>query len=90
VYMRQGGKMIACRRPAGSGSVIIATLAILGVPPGSRGQTSQPQSDARAVSFIDAWIDALGGMQHLQRMVAARFTLTTDMYEASSGRLRRT
>ena len=82
--------MIARRRPAGSGSVIIATLAIFGAPAGSEGQTSQPQSDARAASFVDAWIDALGGMEHLQSMVAARFTLTTEMYEASSGRLRRT
>ena len=72
------------------GSVIIATVLALGTPCDSRAQASSPQSDAQAVAFIDAWIDALGGMDHLQSLVAARFTLTTQMYDAASGRLRRT
>ncbi len=81
--------MIARRGPSNRFFVIIAFVAALVLPPESRAQTS-PQSDARAVELIDAWIDALGGMAHLQEMVTARFTLTTELYEAGSGRLRRT
>ncbi len=69
--------MIAQQGPSSYCFVTIATVALLVSPTGSRAQTASPQSDARAVALVDAWIDA-------------RFTLTTEMYDTASGRLRRT
>jgi len=82
--------MSARRRTSGCCSIIIATIVVLVSPPFTQAQTASPQSDTQAVALIDAWIDALGGLGHLQSLVAVRFTLTTQMYEAGSGRLRRT
>ena len=65
-------------------------FALLVSPSASLSQSASGSSDAQAVGFIDAWIDAVGGGDHLERMVEARFTLTTEMYDAASGRLRRT
>ncbi len=80
--------MIVRRRPRGRWFLIVAATAVAVFPPGSVSQTA-PQSDAYAVRLIGTWIEALGGMDQLESLVAARFTLTTEMYDASSGRLRR-
>jgi hypothetical protein len=49
-----------------------------------------PSSDPAAVERIEAWIDALGGMEPYWNLSTARYTLTTEMYDDQSGRLRRT
>ena len=48
------------------------------------------QSDASAERFVTNWIDALGGLEAYWPLKSARYTLTTEMYDAESGRLRRT
>lgn len=41
-------------------------------------------------SLVHAWIAALGGMERYRNLRSARFTLTTEIYDAESGRLKRT
>ena len=87
--------MIVQRIPPGYTSVLPAFVALLilffSAPAASLGgQESMAGSDARAVEFVDRWIDAIGGLEHLHGFVSARFTFTTEMYDAQSGRLRRT
>lgn len=73
----------------------LATLAWTAAPawtPAPDGSPNPPerQSDPRADSLVGAWIDALGGMETYWQLQTARYTLTTEMYDAASGRLRRT
>ena len=53
-------------------------------PPGA------PGTDAAADSLVARWIEAAGGMETYWDLRTARFTLTTEMYDSISGRLRRT
>jgi hypothetical protein len=48
------------------------------------------QSDEKADELVDQWIQALGGMEAYGQLKTARFTVTTEIYDADSGRLRRT
>ena len=87
--------MIAQRCATGRHSTFLVVVALvgalLGAPPGGAlAQETSAGSDPRAVGLVEAWINALGGMEHLRSLVSARFTLTTEMYDASTGRLRRT
>lgn len=52
--------------------------------------TGGVQADARAEALVDGWIEAVGGMESYWALSGATFTLTTEMYDAESGRLRRT
>ncbi len=77
--------------------VVLATsiwVASLAVPtPAARAEARVPtpvQADALADSLVANWIDALGGLERYWPMKSARFTVTTEMYDADSGRLRRT
>jgi len=77
---------------AGSVFVLTALAAGCGTP------VPQPPVDAAPGAFADVdgtslvqnWIEAVGGMENYTRLHSARFTLTTEMWDASSGRLRRT
>ena len=83
--------MIVQRGAAGRYSTFVAVVALFGAAvEGVPAQEASAGSDARAVELVETWIDALGGVEHLRSFVSARFTLTTEMYNASSGRLRRT
>ena len=54
-------------------------------------QAEDPSSPAEAAeALIDGWIEAMGGMESYWQLQSARFTLTTEMWDAESGRLRRT
>ncbi|MFQ5536338.1 MAG: hypothetical protein ACE5GJ_02695 [Gemmatimonadota bacterium] len=46
-------------------------------------------SDPTADSLVSRWIEALGGMDTYARLRSARYTLTTEIWDAASGRLRR-
>ena len=46
--------------------------------------------DANADSLVDNWIAALGGFETYWPLKRARYTLTTEIYDTESGRLRRT
>ncbi len=83
--------MIVRRVAPGHHSAFVAIALLLWAPTASvTAQESAPGSDARAVELVDTWVDAVGGLEHLRSFVSGRFTLTTEMYDAESGRLRRT
>ena len=46
--------------------------------------------DASAQAYVARWIEALGGMEAYWGAEGAQYTLTTEMWDAESGRLRRT
>lgn len=47
-------------------------------------------TDPVADSLVGRWIEAAGGMEAYHGLRSARFTLTTELYDTISGRLRRT
>ena len=47
-------------------------------------------ANERAEQLVDNWIDALGGLEAYWPLQSARYTLTTEIYDTESGRLRRT
>lgn len=49
-----------------------------------------PLDDAIAEELVATWIDALGGLDAYRTLESARYTLTTEIYDTESGRLRRT
>ena len=46
-------------------------------------------ADPEAMVFVDAWIEALGGMEAYAGFHSARYTFTTELYEPETGRMRR-
>jgi hypothetical protein len=68
-------------------TVSLVSVLVFGAPERSWAQSS---SDPEAERLVDRWIEALGGMENYRRLETARFVLTTEMYDAESGRLRRT
>jgi len=74
------------RTGAALGIGALCTVLALGL--GVREVAAQ-QIDPEALELVESWIDALGGMEQYHNLRTAQFTLTTEMYEASSGRLRR-
>ena len=70
---------------------LLATVALAATGcsrPGDAEPVTAESLDAEGL--VDRWIDSLDGMDNWWRMSAARYTLTTEMYDAESGRLRRT
>ncbi len=66
---------------------IVALIAVAEAP----ASPAQPQSsDAKAEELVDTWIEALGGLEAYGPLKTARYTLTTEMWDPVSGRLRRT
>ena len=60
---------------------------------GARAAVAQEASrgnDPKALELVESWIGALGGMELYHNLRTAQFTLTTEMYDTASGRLRRT
>ncbi len=77
---------------------VLAAVLLLALPALVVGTTSVPDptvtvqeaDDAVADSLVARWIEAVGGLEAFRRMESARYTLTTEMWDAGSGRLRRT
>lgn len=67
------------------GATLIAAMAF-GLPAVARTVVDATSPEAR----IDRWIEASGGMEAYWGFKGARYTLTTEMYDGESGRLRRT
>jgi hypothetical protein len=76
----------ASRWPS-SFATALALLFACTVPASS---TPLPQSDELAEQLVGNWIDALGGMEAYWPLESARFTITTEIYDTETGRLRRT
>lgn len=55
-----------------------------------KSQQAEGESDARAQELVARWIDAVGGLEAYWPLQTARYTLTTEMWDPVSGRLRRT
>jgi hypothetical protein len=45
--------------------------------------------DPRARELVDRWIEAVGGMQRYWELEGATFTLTTELYDPATGRMKR-
>ncbi len=56
-----------------------------GVPAAAK----SPDGDELAHSLVAGWIEVLGGMETYGKLTSASFTLTTEMWDPESGRLRR-
>lgn len=69
---------------------LTAFMILLGARPGLRAQSSPERDDPEADSLVSAWIEALGGMDRYWNRKSATFTLTTELYDTLSGRLKRT
>ncbi|MFP3948925.1 MAG: hypothetical protein ACLFWG_09365 [Longimicrobiales bacterium] len=55
-----------------------------GAPPAETGD-----GDARAWEFADRWIESVGGMQAFHDFQTARYSLSTELYDAATGRMQR-
>lgn len=79
-------------------AVLTAVAAVVGLafatgttgPPSPGVEAAGQSSDAQAESLVDTWIDAVGGLEAYWPLETARYTLTTEMWDPGSGRLRRT
>ncbi|MGD2069812.1 MAG: hypothetical protein PVI57_14160 [Gemmatimonadota bacterium] len=69
----------------------LLAVAVVGTATPARGQETQvdPGPDARAEELIDRWIRAAGGMDRYHELERATFTVTTELYDTATGRLRR-
>ncbi|MGI9627696.1 MAG: hypothetical protein ACR2QM_12725 [Longimicrobiales bacterium] len=71
-------------------ALVCAGLGMDATPGVSQPTSSSEAADERAEALIDQWIATVGGMEAYWGLQSATYTLTTQMYDASSGRLRRT
>lgn len=67
------------------GTVLLGTVLLAPLPAAAQEETRDPVAD----SLVQRWIEAAGGMEAYHRLRSARFTLTTEIYDPESGRLRR-
>ena len=78
-------------RPVAAASIpalLAGALLLAGFAPLPR-TAAAPDDDPRAVELVDRWIEAVGGMERYWQLETATFTLTTELYDAPSGRLKR-
>ncbi len=71
------------RKLLGSCALGAALLVLAG------GRTGTLPDNEMAEALVDSWIEALGGMETYWKLRSARHTLTTEIWDPESGRLRR-
>lgn len=54
------------------------------------GDAAAAQRVDEAQALVDRWVEAIGGMDNYHRIASIRYTVTTEIYDPASGRLRRT
>lgn len=64
-----------------------AALILVG---GAAARVAPEPTDELAEQLVDEWIESLGGMETYWKLRSASYTLTTEMWDPGSGRLRRT
>ena len=71
--------------------LVMAAWAAPARPPDAapRGNPATQGGDDTARALVDGWIEALGGMETYWRLRSASYTLTTEIRDPESGRLRR-
>ncbi|MCY3546292.1 MAG: hypothetical protein OXH49_05385 [Gemmatimonadetes bacterium] len=76
----------------GAAVLVAAAWAAPASPPdaGTAHAPSRTTSDETAEALVDAWIEALGGMETYWKLQSASYTLTTEIWDPTSGRLQRT
>ena len=68
----------------------VATLALVGFTVGASTAERAPVSDDElAIELVHRWIESVGGMESYWAMEGARFTLTTELYDVDTGRMKR-
>ena len=80
------------RKPAlGTGVLLVAgAIAWSGAPTATGTSAAAPQpADEMAEALVDGWIAALGGMETYWKLRSATYTLTTEIWDPDSGRLKR-
>ena len=65
--------------------IAIAAVVVVVLPSPANAQRA-PEAQAR----IDRWVEAMGGMDRYHEVPSMTFTVTTELYDPESGRLRRT
>jgi hypothetical protein len=73
-----------------TGLLAIPVFALVSPPPDPSPASSRAGNDPVADSLVRRWVDAVGGLEAFRRLEGARYTLTTEMWDPESGRLRRT
>jgi hypothetical protein len=63
---------------------------VLAVGPFQSTTRLHAQRAPEAQELIDRWVEAIGGMDNYHRVQSVSYTVTTEMYDPESGRLRRT
>ncbi len=76
-------------RAARTGAIAGVVLA-LAVAASGRQENGEPGESETAQALVHGWIQALGGMETYAGLRSATYTLTTEMHDPASGRLRRT
>jgi hypothetical protein len=72
-------------------AALLALPLLVGAVAVAGGPEADPRSDEElADELVDTWIGALGGLEAYGHLRSARYTLTTEIYDPASGRLRRT
>jgi hypothetical protein len=78
-------------KPSTSATIAITLVALAGVAAaGVRSDSGSGSVEEIADELVDTWIGAVGGHEAYGRLKSARYTLTTEIYDPPSGRLRRT
>jgi len=76
------------------GAIAIGTLSLAILVSGGAGFLSGDDAgqtaDGLAEELVANWVEALGGLEAYWPLQSARYTLTTEIYDQASGRLRRT
>ncbi len=71
-------------------TVAVAGSALLAMAGMALAQPASGQRAEEAQALIDRWVESWDGMDNYHRIRSARFTVTTELYDPVSGRLRRT
>lgn len=70
--------------------VALATVVLAATAVAPISAQEAASSDPAAEQLVDRWIQSLGGLEAYWPLQSARYTLTTEIYDTESGRLRRT
>ena len=68
---------------------LLVVFALGGAELSAQAGSGPDNADPEAMAFVDAWIEALGGMETYSKLHSARYTFTTELYEPETGRMRR-
>ena len=68
-------------------AALVAAIALGAAPASAAAQDAG--DDPEAVALVDRWIEAVGGMERYWELEGATFTLTTELYNPATNRMKR-